>query len=152
MNITNDNEFKAILAGLDISRQRKVAAAFVEGVLSLCSDPRVNAAIDIVKRDGVTELELAAAYQMANTARVESFCPCGKEIDWRIQTGHFVAKAALDCAKPAKEDVSLAWDAAMDARIARTCEGIASGETIERREVEREVGNQYRILSDFIGQ
>ncbi|CAK0752350.1 conserved hypothetical protein [Gammaproteobacteria bacterium] len=149
MNITNDNEFKAILNDLDIVRKRKVAAAFVESVLPLCTDPRVNNVIATAKREGVTELELIAAYQMANTARVESFCHCGKEIDWQNQASHFVARAALDCVKPAKENTNLAWDAATDARIARSCQGIANGgECIEQRESEK----QYLILADFMSQ
>lgn len=147
MNITNDNEFKTTLASLDIVRKRKIAVAFVENVISLCADQRINTVITIAKRDDVTEPELATAYQMANTARVESFCNCGQEIDWKIQTTHFVARAAMDCVKPAKEETNLAWDAAVDARIARTCNGIATGECVEQT---REAEHQYRILAEFI--
>jgi len=147
MNITNDNEFKAALAGLSVAQQRKVATTFVENVLPLCSDTRVATVITIAKRDDVTDLELDAAYQLANTVRVESFCNCGQEIDWQIQTTHFIARAAMDCAKPATEQTNLAWDAATDVRIARTCHGITSGEPNEQQ---REAENQYRILAEFI--
>lgn len=147
MNITNDQEFKTALAGLNMIQKRKVAAAFVESVLPLCSDPRVATVITIAKRDDVTELELAAAYQLANTARVESFCNCGQEIDWKIQTSHFVARGAMDCVKPATEKTNLAWDAATDARIARTCHGIDSGTASEQQ---REAEIQYQILAAFL--
>lgn len=147
MNITNDNEFKSALAGLNIGQKRKVAAAFVESVLPLCSDIRVTTVITIAKRDDVTDSELAAAYQLANTARVASFCNCGQEIDWQIQTTHFIARGAMDCVKPATESSNLAWDAATDIRIARTCHGITSGEPNEQ---EREAQIQYRILGDFL--
>ncbi len=148
MTITNDTEFKAMLGNLSIMNQRKVAVAFVESVLPLCVEPRIETIAAIVKRDEVTEQELTAAYQLANTVRIESFCRCGQEVDWRIQLKHFIAKAALDCAKSPSDGENLAWSAALDARIARTCAGIANGECIERQETE----NQYRILSDFLRQ
>ena len=61
MRISNDEEFKAALNELDVYQQRRVAAAFVESVLPLCSDVRVNAAVTAVKHPGVTDVELATA-------------------------------------------------------------------------------------------
>ena len=151
MTITNDTEFRAILSSLSASDQRKVAAAFVNNVLplcTLCKDARLSTVVSIAERAEVTEQELAAAYQLANAVRVESFCRCGQEVDWHVQVRHFVSKSALNCVKPVRDGVNLAWDAAMDARIARTCESIASGSSVERQEAEA----QYRILSDFMNQ
>ncbi len=146
MRINNDAEFKVALNGLDIHQQRRVAVAFVESVLPLCPDNRVSAALGMVKRAGVGDAELAAAYREANSARVELFTQCGKEADWPAQAGHFVAKAALCCVKPDQPGSNLAWEAAMAARLARTCETVAEGAGTENREAE----NQYRILYDLL--
>ena len=146
MNVTNDSAFRSELNGLDTAQQRKLAAAFVENVLSLCNDARVSAAIGTAKHVGVSEAELAPVYQAVNTARVESFTQCGKETDWRAQAGHFVAKAALACVKPAEPGINLAWEAAMSARMARTCEAVALGLGTENSEA----ATQYRILYEFL--
>lgn len=146
MRINNDEEFKAALSGLDVYRQRKLCAAFVESVLPLCRDTRVNAAIGVVKHPNVADLELEAAYQAVNKARVESFTQCGKETDWCAQAGHFVAQAALYCVMPAEAAGELAWEAAMAARMARTCDAVAEGTGTANREAE----NQYRILYEML--
>ncbi|MDD5390983.1 MAG: hypothetical protein PHD37_16730 [Gallionellaceae bacterium] len=143
---TNDREFKAQLGRLPIAHQRHVAAQFVQRVLPLSGDFRLKTAIELAQRKDVTETELSAACQAANTARVESFTQCGKETDWTAQAGHFVAKAAVACVRPATEGDNLAWEAAMSARMARTCETVAIGEGTENSETEE----QYRILRDFL--
>ena len=86
------------------------------------------------------------AAQAANTARVESFTQCGKETDWTAQAGHFVAKAAVACVRAAEAGSNLAWDAAMQARLARTCQTVADGAGTDNREAEE----QYRILEAFL--
>lgn len=146
MRINNDAEFKAALGGLDFRQQRRVAAAFVESVLPLCQDMRISSAVAMVKHPGVSEAELTSAYQAANSARVERFTQCGKECDWKSQAGHFVAKAAVNCVRPAEPGSNLAWEAAMAARMARSCETVAEGSGTENREAE----NQYRILYDLL--
>jgi len=148
MRISNDEEFKAALNELDVYQQRRVAAAFVESVLPLCSDVRVNAAVTAVKHPGVTDVELATAYQGANSARIESFTQCGKETDWLAQAGHFVAKAAQCCVKPVEPGDNLAWDAAMAARMARACESVAEGSGTRNNETEK----QYRILYEHLNR
>jgi len=146
MRINNDVEFKAALNGLDIHQQRRVAAAFIESVLPLCPDNRVSSVLGMVKRTGISDAELASAYREANSARVELFTQCGKEADWLGQAGHFVAKATLYCVKPPEPGINLAWEAAMAARMARTCETVAEGAGTENHEAE----NQYRILYDLL--
>jgi hypothetical protein len=145
MAISNDKEFKAALAGLPGARQRQVAARFVERVLALSGDARVKAAVAAAGRGDISDAELAVAAQAANTARVESFTQCGRETDWGAQAGHFVAKAAVACVRATEVD-AIAWDAAMQARMARTCQTVAEGSGTENREAEE----QYRILEAFL--
>jgi hypothetical protein len=146
MAISNDKDFKSALAGLSISQQRQVAARFVQQVFPLSNDARIRSALDAAGRAGIADAELALAAQAANSARVESFTRCGKETDWGAQAGHFVAKAAVACVKPAEAGDNLAWDAAMQARVARTCQTVADGSGTDNREAEE----QYRILEAFL--
>jgi hypothetical protein len=148
MAISNDKEFKAKLGALDAAQQRRVAARFVQRVFALSNDVRVKAALDVASRPDCSDAELAVVSQAANSARVESFTQCGKETDWSAQGGHFVAKAAVACVGPVSPGSNLAWDAAMQARMARTCETVATGEGTENREAEE----QYRILDEFMNQ
>ena len=142
----NDKEFKAILSALPIAQQRPVAALFVQRVFPLSNDVRLKSALDVAQREEVSDVELAGAYQAANTARVESFTQCGMTTDWAAQAGHFVAKAAVACVRVASAGENLAWDAAMSARMARTCETVAKGFGTENTEAQE----QYRILASFI--
>ncbi|MFO7543609.1 MAG: hypothetical protein R6W97_12500 [Thiobacillus sp.] len=146
MAITNDKEFKAALAGLTSTQQRQVAARLVHRVFELSRDVRVKAALDVAGRPDISDAELTVVAQAANTARVESFTQCGRETDWSAQAGHFVARAAAACVGQAAPGSNLAWDAAMQARMARTCETVATGEGTENNEAE----SQYRILEDFL--
>ncbi|ADE11851.1 hypothetical protein [Sideroxydans lithotrophicus] len=143
MAINNDNEFKLALNGLSRAGQRQVAARFAENVLALSKDARVRNAVNAAKRSDITEDELAAAHQSAGKASVDSFTQCGHECDWNDQAGHFVAQAVLACFKTADAP---AWDAAMHARMARTCESIATGRGTDNAETSA----QYRILADFL--
>jgi hypothetical protein len=142
----NDKEFKAELGALPVAHQRHVAAKFVQRVLPLSSDVRLRAILDLALRVDVSDAELASAYQTANTVRVESFTQCGKVTDWTAQAGHFVAKAAVSCVRPATPGDNLAWEAAMSSRMARTCETVATGEGTENSEAQE----QYRILGAFL--
>ena len=146
MSIQNDTEFKTALTGLDPARQRRAAARFVERVMDLSGDIRVRAAVEAAQRGDLQEAEREVLFQAANSARVESFTQCGKEADWSAQSGHFVAKAAVSCVKPRVAGESLAWDAAMHARMARTCQSVASGVGTETREAEA----QYAILDEIL--
>jgi hypothetical protein len=146
--MNNDNEFKTALTDLSRAGQRLVAARFAEHVLALSKDARVKGAINSAKRTDITEDELAAALQAAKTASVESFTQCGHECDWNSQAGHFVAKAVLASVKPAEPGGNPAWDAAMHARMARTCETIATGHGTDNAEATA----QYRILAEFLNR
>jgi hypothetical protein len=146
MSINNDSEFKSSLSGLDPARQRRAAARFVERVLDLSGDVRVRAAVEAAQRGDLPEAEREVLFQAANTARVESFTQCGREADWGAQAGHFVAKAAVACVKSPVSGESIAWDAAMHARMARTCQAVAEGAGTETREAEA----QYAILDELL--
>jgi hypothetical protein len=146
MKIGNDGEFKAALSYLSGAARRLAAARFAQNVLSLGPDPRVKGAIDAAKRADVTAAELAAAYQSARTASVESFTRCGSECNWNDQASHFVAEAGVACVQPDKPGANPAWDAAMQARMARTCETIATGNGTDNAEA----AAQYRILAEFL--
>ncbi len=146
MTISNDSEFKAALVNLSGARQRQAAARFAENVLALSSDKRVRSAVEIAKRADIPADELAAAFKSAKAASVDSFTQCGKECDWNSQAGHFVAEAALACVQPAAAGVNPAWEAAMHARMARTCESIAAGRGTDNSEA----AAQYRILTEFL--
>jgi hypothetical protein len=146
MNINNDSEFKAVLSELPRASQRQVAALFAENVLGLSRDARVRSAVHAARRSVLTDDELDNAYRSAKTASVDSFTQCGRECDWNSQAGHFVAEAALACFKPAEPGTNQAWDAAMHARMARTCESIATGKGTDNAEA----AVQYRILSEFM--
>lgn len=148
MAIGNDKEFKAALAGLTTAKQRQVAARFVQRVFDLSKDVRVKAALEVAGRADISDAELTVVSQAANSARVESFTQCGKETDWGAQAGLFVAKAAVACVGTPVPGGNLAWDAAMQARMARTCQTVATGEGTEHSEA----GEQYRILEAFLNQ
>ncbi|MBI1175491.1 MAG: hypothetical protein GC139_09540 [Sideroxydans sp.] len=146
MAIDNDNDFKTALGDLSRAGQRLIAARFAENVLTLSQDARVKSAINSARRTDMTEDELAAALQSAKKASVDSFTQCGHECDWSSQAGHFVAQAALACLKPAEPGGNPAWDAAMHARMARTCERIATGNGTDNTEA----AAQYRMLAEFL--
>jgi hypothetical protein len=148
MTIDNDKAFKAKLNQLSIAQQRRVAARFVQRVLGLCGDVRVRTALDVALREDASEAELAVVAQAANSAHVESYTQCGRETDWSSQAGHFVARAAVACVGPVSPGANLAWEAAMQARMARTCEMVATGEGTEHQEAEA----QFRILDEFMNQ
>jgi hypothetical protein len=140
--VDNDTDFKAALGRLSVAQQRQLAASFTDHVLTLCDDVRVAGAISAAKRPDITDVELAALYQAAKSASVESYAQCGQDTEWVAQAGHFVAKAAMASVALASDGTNLAWDAAMDARMARTCATIAAGQGT----VNREADAQYRIL------
>ncbi len=106
----------------------------------------MKGAIDSAKRADITEEELASAVQSAKAASVDSYTQCGHDCDWNSQASHFVAQAVLACLKPSEPGGNAAWDAAMHARMARTCESIANGTGTDNMEATA----QYRILTEFL--
>jgi hypothetical protein len=146
MAIDNDIEFKAALGDLPRAEQRHIAARFAENVLALCKDPRVKEAINAAKRTDLTDDAYSAALHAAKAASVDSYTQCGHECNWNDQAGHFAAEAALACFRPNEPGGNTAWDAAMHARMARTCETIAIGEGTANDEA----AEQYRMLAGYL--
>lgn len=148
MAISNDSEFKTALATLSVARQRQVGALFVESVLDLGADPRVKGALNAAKRPDITDEEIEAMLHAVKSASVESYTKCGREADWQCQAGHFVAEAAVACmvTEAAGTHKHPAWNAAMHARMARTCHSIATGDGTENDETAR----QYQLLDDYL--
>jgi len=147
--ITNDQEFKKALAPLSLPQQRLVAALFAENVLTLVKDFRIEQAIAVAKNPQATAEERDSVYKTAKAASVERFTQCGRDADWGQQAGHFVAEAVVTSVTPETKlaaDDNLAWNAAMHARMARTCETIAGGQGTENAESQQ----QYQILEDFL--
>lgn len=146
MAIQSEQEFKAALAALPLAQQRQVAAAFGQRVIDLCHDVRVKNALASAARADITAEELALAAQAAHSARVESYTQCGHDSGWAPAAGHFVARAAECCVRAATAGEPVAWDAAMQARLARTCQMVAQGEGTDNDEA----AAQHQILETFL--
>jgi hypothetical protein len=145
MTVANDSDFRTALEKLNPAQQRMAAALFAEHVLALGHDNRLKTVVEIAKRSDVSDAELGTAFQLAKAASVDSYTQCGHECNWNKQAGHFVAESALASIKPADGN-NPAWDAAMHARMARTCESIA----LEHGTANEEADAQYNILAEFM--
>ena len=145
--ISNDTDFRKALDGLDDTTQRKVGADFVESVLDLNSDERVKEALKVA-REGGSEEFLSAVFKNAKKASLDSHARCGSEGDWAEQAAYFVARAATAVVAPPGQSKSdnAAWLAAVNARMARTCESIDAAEDAAGQESAR----QYRVLADYL--
>lgn len=146
MAIQTEQEFKAALAALPLTRQRQVAAAFGQRVVDLCHDVRVKNALAAAARSDITAEELVLVAHSAHSARVESYTQCGHDSGWSPAAGHFVARAAECCVRAATKGEPVAWEAAMQARLARTCQMVAQGEGTDNDES----AAQYQLLETFL--
>jgi len=147
--ISNDTEFRQALEGLDATRQRVVAAKFVEHVLDLADDERLAMVNRTAANSAAPDSELVAALSAARAATFDSHTRCGSEGDWSEQAGYFVARAAAAAVTPAGQlPGGSAWQAAMSCRMARTCRSIA--QAAADNPAAEESAAQYRILSEFL--
>ncbi|MBU1722823.1 MAG: hypothetical protein KJ892_03080 [Gammaproteobacteria bacterium] len=145
--IMNDSDFRKELEQLSLAHQRRVGAAFVRNVLELSVDPAVTKVVDTAANaEDVTDDELALAFKNAKAAALESHTRCGADSDWQAQAGYFVARAASALVAPVKQAKSPAWEAAANARMARTCGMIESADESMHEESEA----QYRLLEQFL--
>lgn len=146
--ISNDTEFKQALAGLEITRQRLVAARFVESVMSLSGDERIARVLKAATNPDATESELATAFKEAKAVTIDTYAHCGADGDWSEQAGYFVARAATASVTPEAQCKvgGPALQAAMSCRMARTCESINADESSSNQESEQ----QYRILTEYL--
>jgi len=146
MAIQTEKEFKAALAALPLTRQRQVAAAFGQRVMDLCHDVRVKNALAAAARADITPEELVLVAHSAHSARVASYAQCGHDSNWECAAGHFVARAAECSVRAASEGDPVAWEAAMQARLARTCQTVALGDGTDNDES----AVQHQILDTFL--
>ncbi len=145
--VTNDTEFRKALESLDSTRQRLVAARFVENVLVLCSDQRIAHINQIAGNSDASEAELADALKAARATTFDCHTRCGSEGDWSEQAGYFVARAATAALTPIGQMPSgPAWQAALSSRMAQTSRSIVTGDDTAGKEGHQ----QYRILSEFL--
>lgn len=147
-SITNDSEMRQAVDALAAPAQRVLAARFVANVLSLSDDSRLQRVLDTAARPDAGEDELADAYRAAKAAALEAHARCGADGEWIDQAGYFVARAAEAAVAPQIRSYAKgpAWQAAMSARMARTC---LAGEADEDTH-DQESQAQYRILSEYL--
>ena len=148
--ITNDAEFKQALQNLDATQNRVVAALFIEHVMALSNDDRIQRAVKIAVNSSVSDGEISDALKLAKAAIMDSSTRCGAEGNWTEQAGYFVARAAVAALTPPAQSRSggPAWQAAMSCRMAQTSILIDN----ESDEVAATSENewQYGILSGYL--
>jgi len=148
--ISNDTEFKQALQNLDATQNRVVAALFIEHVMALCNDDRIQRAVNVAVNSSVSDDEIADALKLAKAAIMDSSTRCGAEGNWTEQAGYFVARAAVAALTPPAQSRSggPAWQAAMSCRMAQTSILIDN----ESDEVTAASENewQYGILSGYL--
>lgn len=148
--ITNDTEFKQALLGLDPAQQRAVAAKFVEHVLPLSTDERINRVVKIAADNDASADELSNALRTAKAATFDSHTRCGSEGNWTEQAGYFVSRAAMAAVTPCEQCASNspAWQAAMSSRMAQT--SILIDDESSEQPTHNESEWQYQFLSDHL--
>ena len=148
--ITNDTEFKQALQNLDATQNRIVAALFIEHVLTLSNDDRIQRAVKVAANNSVSDGEISDALKLAKAAIMDSSTRCGAEGNWTEQAGYFVARATVAALTPLAQSRSggPAWQAAMSSRMAQTSLLIDN----ESDEITGNSENkwQYGILSGYL--
>ena len=147
--INNDKEFKQALLGLDATQQRIVAALFIEHVLPLVDDERIQRAVKVASDTTASQAEITDALKSAKAATIDCSTRCGAEGNWTDQAGYFVARAAVAALTPQAQSTSgsPAWQAALSCRMAQTSIQI-DNDSAEPEHSENEW--QYDILSNYL--
>jgi hypothetical protein len=148
--ITNDAEFKQALQGLDATKQRAIAAMFIEHVLPLSDDDRIKRVVKAAADDGASDSEISDALKTARSAIMDSSTRCGAEGNWTDQAGYFVARAAVAAVTPQTQSKSgnPAWQTALSCRMARTSIEIDSG--VDEVPSHQESEWQYDVLTKYL--
>ena len=146
----NDTEFRKTLESLDPLQQREVAVMFVNHVLSLCQDKRLERVLKIAADADASAEELAAALKTAHAVTFDSHARCGADCHWSDQAGYFVARAAVAASTPLAQSRAggPAWQAAMSARMAHTTSLI--DDVNNTQSAHTECLWQYQSLSDYL--
>jgi hypothetical protein len=148
-SITNDSELRQLIDSLGVAQQRALGVRFAQSVITLTEDPRLKKALEAAVAPGVTEPELEEAYKTAKAISIATYTACGRDTAWMAQAEHFVAatlQAALAPVDQLPGKANAAWKAAMQARMARNCAMIETGEGGESESQE-----QYRIAAALAG-
>ena len=148
-DINNDKDFRQVLEGLGEVQQRQVAAKFVQHVLALSGDKRLERVLRTVADKDASEEELAAALKTAHAVTFDCHARCGAEGHWSDQAGYFVARAsvAASTAPVNSRQGGPAWQAAMSARMAYTSMLI---DDVSNQSAHTECEWQYQALSDYL--
>ncbi len=149
MTIRNDQDFKQLLSELSIAEQRKLAAQFIESVAQLNSESIIERALKTAKNDGSTDSDFEEIYKQIKSLAVKTYTACGGDVDWSSQAAHFVVTATKTCLTPQRHldnKNNLAWNCAMQTRMARNCAMIEANNDI----VDNEAQKQYVISNDFL--
>ena len=149
-DINNDADFRRILENLGSVQQRQVAALFVEHVLPLSEDKRLDRVIKTAADADASEEEMTAALKTARAVTFDSHARCGAEGHWCDQAGYFVARAAVAATTlPVHSRAGgPAWQAAMSARMAHT--SMLIDDVSEQHSAHTECEWQYQSLSDHL--
>ena len=149
-DISNDSDFRQALQVMDPVQQRQVAALFVEHVLALSGDKRLDRVIKTVADADATEDELAGALKSARATTFDHHARCGAEGHWSEQAGYFVARAAVAASTPPAQSRAggPAWQAAMSARMAHT--SMLIDDDTSQQTAHTECEWQYQSLSDYL--
>jgi hypothetical protein len=148
--INNDRDLRVTIARLDLAQQRVLAGRFVESVISLTGNERLHRAAAVAADPERSSEDMIDAFKSARAIAVETYTACGRDADWMGQAEHFVAAACVGALMPEDQigkGTNPAWKAAMQARMAKNCEMIESGEG----GVDNEAQRQYAIAVEFCG-
>ncbi|MET0084058.1 MAG: hypothetical protein ABW079_13665 [Sedimenticola sp.] len=147
-SISNDQQLRAALDNLSVEEQRAIGARFAKSVASLTDNSRLLKALDTAMEPDASSEEREEAYKAAKSISVQTYTACGRDADWDAQAEHFVASACSAALTPdalITEKQNLAWKAAIQARMAKNCMMIGSGEG----DVDNEAVIQYEITEEF---
>ena len=148
--ISNDSELRQLIDSLGFEDQRALGMKFVQSVIDLTPDPRLKKALETALAPGVTDPEVEEAYKTAKATSTATYTACGRDTDWMAQAEHFVAAALQAALAPADQlpgRSTAAWKAAMQARMARNCAMIETGQASADSESQR----QYKIAQGAVG-
>lgn len=148
--ISNDSELRQLIDSLGFEDQRALGVKFAQGVIDLTPDPRLKKALETALAPGVTDPEVEEAYKTAKAISTATYTACGRDTDWMAQAEHFVAAALQAALAPADQlpgRSTAAWKAAMQARMARNCAMIETGQASADSESQR----QYKIAQGAVG-
>jgi hypothetical protein len=147
--ITNDQQLREALNGLNPQQQRELGGLFVTHVSHLSADPRITRALEAAAKPDIAAQELEDAYKSVKAFATQSYTACGRDADWAAQAEHFTAAAAAACIAPEEQagaNHNNAWKAAMQARMGKNCEMILK----DAGEVANEAEKQYQIAENYL--